>query len=611
LQKKASRSLESIFRVIRDGEDAASVRAAIMDLGYETHKDIYPLLVKHLDDPNPGIQHAAVLSLGRLGRPEAIKELVKPKIFRSPASNIRWAAVSAVGRLGDYRVIDHLLKAVEDPEWIVRTQAVTELKSKVQDIIGLKDVRLARILIHMLSLENDEIVELAIDGFQEIGMESLHHLHEALNNSSATIRANAARALGKLKACQSTPFLLAALQDDDWQVRASAAEALGAVGDNACLEALVQKIQDNVEKVQEAAANAIVNFGNQATAPLLNALARERDKFAQRAFIKCLGKIGDPKCVPALIAYLRSSYFLVRQAAVSTLMRFGPSIAPLLLPVLSFNRSDIEQMKRDASDRRHPELQIRAIKALGGLEDHRAVPVLKGLVEDCPTDVQEAALRSLFQIGCAAWGRCCAVRILAEVGDSAMLPQILASLTDDSDNVRLEAVRTFGKLGGSDAVKHLLRAAKKDRADFVRAEAIRVLRSAGTVHPGIFEAGMRGLRDKSREVRAQAARLLGIIHDDRSINPLLKAMADPHWSVRESAENALLNYGQNALRPLIEALDSPSWTTRVRAARLLGEIGDVRGVAPLKKLLARKRERQRVRDVTESSLRKILAKNTI
>ncbi|HOI45967.1 MAG TPA: HEAT repeat domain-containing protein, partial [Candidatus Aminicenantes bacterium] len=341
MQKKASRSLESIFRVIRDGEDAASVRAAIMDLGYETHKDIYPLLVKHLDDPNPGIQHAAVLSLGRLGRPEAIKELVKPKIFRSPASNIRWAAVSAVGRLGDYRVIDHLLKAVEDPEWIVRTQAVTELKSKVQDIIGLKDVRLARILIHMLSLENDEIVELAIDGFQEIGMESLHHLHEALNNSSATIRANAARALGKLKACQSTPFLLAALQDDDWQVRASAAEALGAVGDNACLEALVQKIQDNVEKVQEAAANAIVNFGNQATAPLLNALARERDKFAQRAFIKCLGKIGDPKCVPALIAYLRSSYFLVRQAAVSTLMRFGPSIAPLLLPVLSFNRSDI------------------------------------------------------------------------------------------------------------------------------------------------------------------------------------------------------------------------------------------------------------------------------
>ena len=122
---------------------------------------------------------------------------------------------------------------------------------------------------------------------------------------------------------------------------------------------------------------------------------------------------------------------------------------------------------------------------------------------------------------------------------------------------------------------------------------------------------MRGLRDKSREVRAQAARLLGIIHDDRSINPLLKAMADPHWSVRESAENALLNYGQNALRPLIEALDSPSWTTRVRAARLLGEIGDVRGVAPLKKLLARKRERQRVREVTESSLRKILAKNTI
>ncbi len=172
------------------------------------------------------------------------------------------------------------------------------------------------------------------------------------------------------------------LQDGEWKVRASAAEALGLIGDVSSVEALVQRVQDNVSRVQEEASAAIVRLGRQATMPLLNALARERYKFAQRALLRCLGRIGDPKSVPALITHLRSSYFIVRQSAISALVRFGPSVAGLLLPTLSFNRSDIETLKKDACDKEHPELQLRAIKALGGLEDHRAVGQLKSLVKE-------------------------------------------------------------------------------------------------------------------------------------------------------------------------------------------------------------------------------------
>ncbi len=195
----------------------------------------------------------------------------------------------------------------------------------------------------MFSLENEEIVNLAIERFLgDRPGELLHWLHEALGNSSATIRSNAARALGKMKSRGSTPYLMDLLEDERWDGPGSAAEALGLIGDRVCIEALVERIQDNVEKVQEQAAGAIVLFGRQATVPLLNVLARERDKFAQRALLKCLGRIGDPKSVPALIGYLRSSYFIVRQAAVSALVRFGPGVTELLLPVLSYNTSDIE-----------------------------------------------------------------------------------------------------------------------------------------------------------------------------------------------------------------------------------------------------------------------------
>jgi hypothetical protein len=172
VSSRPAHSLDSALQVIREGGDTVAVRSAIMDLGYEKRADIYPILVEELNDPNPAIQHAAVVSLGRFGRPEAIEEIIKPKMFRSPHSNIRWAAVAALGKLGDYRVIDHLLKAAEDPEWIVRNQAVTEIKDKVAAIIRRRNIRLARLLVHMLSRRTGD-VDLAIEGFQEFGLDSL------------------------------------------------------------------------------------------------------------------------------------------------------------------------------------------------------------------------------------------------------------------------------------------------------------------------------------------------------------------------------------------------------------------------------------------------------
>jgi len=605
LSRTAGASLESLLRIARESEDAAAVRPAIMQLSYERGAEIYPLLVEKLNDSNPSIQHAAAISLGRYGRAEAIEELIKPKIFRSTYHQIRWAAVAAVGRLGDYRVVDHLLKAVEDPEWIVRTQAITELMAKVKDIIARKDIRLTRILIHMFSLDNEEIVNLATEGFQEIGPESLHWLHDALHNPSPNIRSNAARTLGLMGSRGSTPYLLDMLQDEDAAVRATACEALGRIGDKISIEPLVLMIQDNVEKVQDQATAAIARFGKKATVPLLNALTRERDKFALRAFLKCLGRIGDPKSVSALISYLRSSYFIVRQSAVSALIQFGPIVTRLLLPTLSYNTSDIDSLKKDACDQEHPELQMRAIKALGGLEDHRAVACLKELVDTGLPDVQEAASQALFQIGCAFWGRCCALKVLAEVADASVVPQIVPSLKDDSSDVRFEAVRALGKVGGAEAVQHLVRITRKDDRDFIRREAVRFLRTAGQGQANILATALRGLKDSSRGVRVESARLLGGFQDAKSILPLLKAMADPHWSVRESAGIALLNFGRDAAELLIGALKSASWTTRLRAARLLGEIGAPEAVAPLENALARRGERKDVREVIEASLRRL------
>jgi HEAT repeat protein len=600
--------IATLVKNAREGDDAGIRREAIIQLGYEKDPAVYPVLVKLLKDSNDAVRHAAVISLGRYGDVRAIEELIKPRIFRSPVVNIRWAAVSAISKLGDYRVVDQLIKATSDTEWIVRNQAATGLKEKIHEIIQLRDCRYARILVRLLSLENREIVDLTIEGFQDLGLAKCELLMGALENPSVLMRRNASRALGLMKVREAVDPLIRHLTDPEWEVRQSAVFALGEIQDPKAVEPLIQRIRDNVTAVQQESREALVKFGKISVQPLLNALGHEKDKFAQRAIIRALGKLSDPKSIPALMNLLRSSYFVVRMAAVRALSRFGSVVVEPLLPTLSFNRSNIKPLLRDASDMDNRPLQLRSIRALGGLEDHRAVGVLKSLVDQGSPEVQEAATEALVQIGCAAWGRCGVLMVLSRVGDGNLVSQILPSLEDDSNNVRVEAVRALARIGGPDIIEPLTRLARRDSDAYIRFEIIRLLRTVGVGYDQVLTLALSCLKDTDRGVRSQAARLLGNFHDNRSITPLLRRTADTHWSVRQSAENALLNFGKHAVPQLLNALSSRSWTTRFRAARLLGEVGDRRAIQPLEKLLSKKGEREAVRQIIRRSLDKLKGK---
>ena len=599
------KTVEKLIQTIQQGEDTTTRREALIELGYVKDEEVCPVLIEQLGDSNSSIQHAAVISLGRYGNPGAIEKLTKPRILHSHVVNIRWAAVAALGKLGDYRIIDHLLKAVEDTEWIVRNQAVTELKDKIREIIELNEERYARILVRMLALENPEILDLVIEGFCELGDKTIDLLFDALEGPSILMRQNAAKALGQMRSPRAVVPLIERLKDPEGAVRRNAVEALGKIGDKKAIESLVQRLCDNVGNVQQQAMESLSHFGTLGTGPLLNALAPEKNKFSLRAILLTLGEIGGLESIPALIGHLRSSYFVVRVAATRALVKCGPRIVDALIPTLSFNQSDIKALLKDASDKENPQLQLRAVRALGGLEEHRAVKLLKRLVDEDSPEIQNAASQALVQIGCAAWGRCGALVVLGKIADESVTSHIVKSLEDDSDNVRLEAVRALAKIDEPHAVDPLIHVVKTDRDPYIRYEAARYLRRIGVGYTQVLGLGLSALKDPSRDVRSQAARLLGNFQDEASIEPLIKAMTDPHWSVRESAEIALLNFSKHAVPKLIVTLSNRSWRTRFRAARLLGEIGDIRAIEHLEKLLTKKGERDKVRQVVRESLDKL------
>jgi HEAT repeat protein len=589
-------TLKTLLRQAREDAEPTARREAILAIGRERDPGAFRALAGFLRDPSPDIQRAAILGFARIGDPEAVPLLTRPRVMRSPSTDVRWAAVSAVGRIGGLDAVEPLVRASEDEEWVVRDQAVNDLKRILAETRG-GEPRTARLLTGLLDVDHPEIVEAAVEAIAASGERLLEPLIRSLphHRSSPVWRANAARALGRIGNPRAVPFLVRLLGDPDGRVRRSAVEALGRTGDERSAGAVLAALEDIQTEVQREAVGALTRFGVRSTDPIHHALRHAHNKYVLRAMIATLGEIGDVRSVPEIVRYVGSTYFVVRAAAVKALVKFGERAIPELTAVLDFNRSDVRPLLADAEKALKkrtggcfPPECLRAIRALAALEDHRAIDVLKRIAAAGGAETAVEAERALFRIGTAAWQRCSALVCLREIGHPSALPHVMRSLDDPSSNVRLEAVRALGRVPGPGRPARLARIATAEADPYLRAEALEVLRQTGESGPLLVRSAIRCLGDADPDVRAQAAGLLGNLRDRSAVTALMRALDDRHWTVQESAENALHNFGKDAASGLKRGLKDRSPRVRFRSARLAGELGD-RGFAPLLERIAGKK----------------------
>jgi HEAT repeat protein len=590
-----SERVSSLLEETQNNPDWRERRLAIVDLSYQKDEAVVPGLMNKLNDPVSEVRHAAILALARLGVEDAIPELLKPKLLAAPETQVRWAVAAALGKLGDHRIMDSLIRMAEDEEWLVRNEALTGLKQQVKVIIETGDGKLSRILVRMLGVDDPEIVEMAVEGLRNLGGACVPVLVESLGSVSRAARRNTARTLGLIGDGRAVERLTEVLSSDPApEVRAEAATALGHIGEISALRPLIVAMGDRDEEARKRAADAVVRYGPTATEPVMVALEHGKSKQEKVAAISALGAIGDPRAVPILIDHLRSSYYLVRMATVSALSQYGARVVEPLVEVLSFNRSDISALCEEAESSDDGPTRLRAVRALGGLEDHRAVPVLKSMLSSPESELGMEAQESLIKIGCAAWQRCGALTVLGRVGDERIVPQVLDLLRDDSVHVRQQAVETLGELKSDQAVGPLIELARTDLDPEVRRAALGVARELATGLPELFDIALSRVADPSYGVRATAVRILGDFRDERAIGPLLESLSDPSWNVRFSAENALYTLGEKVVPGLIDVLRKGELVARNRALSALGRIGDSRAIEPIEELIGREENRATV-----------------
>lgn len=208
--------------------------------------------------------------------------------------------------------------------------------------------------------------------------------------------------------------LTRALGDSVASVREDAAYALGQLEARAAVEPLAARLlKDPVPKVREMCAWALAQIGNRGAVTTLNSAALKDSSAAVRGMaVWALGQLEDPGSVESLSGVLRDASAEVRGRAAWALGSIGPERAPpALIAAL-----------RDPSD----DVRLRAAWALGQIADSSAVPSLAATLRDSTSEVRRAALWALGQIG----------------GDAAQ-GALLQALEDRDPEVRARAARAL------------------------------------------------------------------------------------------------------------------------------------------------------------------------
>jgi HEAT repeat protein len=215
-----------------------------------------------------------------------------------------------------------------------------------------------------------------------------------------------------------------------------------------------------------------------------------------------------------------------------------------------------------------PAIRQVSVEILGHLAVPAAVENLLHALKDSEPDVRAAALSAL-----------------ARTGANASLPALVASLQDASAAARLQAVAALAAVEGDpEALRAYLEPSLQDSDLQVRTQAAAALLRSGpcslaenTLHKlgsaedmqsriyaleAYASAGVSGgydlalvmLKDPLPPLRKTAATALSKLDAQRSVEPLLAALADEDHSVREAVAIALVRVGERVRPGVMEAL---------------------------------------------------------
>lgn len=190
-------------------------------------------LIIDLRNPDPVVRQNAAITLGPTGSKKAIKAL--DRALKDKDQDVRTAAKESLTQI--------LIKTLNDNN--PRTRAIA---ARALGKIGGR--RCVKSLCKIVNDKDLRVSEAAKEGL-------ILNTIKAFGDRDPDVRANAARALGKIDSSRSVKSLCGILRDKDPRVRANAATSLGKIGSKRAYKSLTRTLKDKDPTVRTAAKEAL------------------------------------------------------------------------------------------------------------------------------------------------------------------------------------------------------------------------------------------------------------------------------------------------------------------------------------------------------------------
>lgn len=337
------------------------------------------LLVKSLDQSDPGLVLQALLALQRIGASSAAEAI--SRLLGHRTATLRAQAAEALGALGNKSVIPRLREALDDQCAAVRVQAVRSL-------MRLGDKKSAKVMAALLADDDRDVRVAVLEALAVLG-DATHEpaVLPFLQDSDAVVRQAAASALQHLATPAAVGPLMARLDDPDEAVRLKVVGALGHLKAQAALPTLQRMLSFPTPAIRAKVAEALGELGQpSAIDALATSLQGDPAVEVRLAAARALGRIKDTRAIPALeAALLAPNEVVVRCRVIMALGEIGSNSSQAALLA----------MLRDVV----PEVRYQAALALGEVGNAHARRSLETLLGDENPLVRRGAAKALIKLG--------------------------------------------------------------------------------------------------------------------------------------------------------------------------------------------------------------------
>lgn len=392
---------------------------ACVALGMRGVPDAVPVLKKALSSPVDKIAAAAVWALGMIGTAEVAAELERFTAHSSP--DVVRAALWSLGNLGgsaaQQALLRHLLFA-EEPIVDVAVAGLLRVGPPADQSASAAEVSPWKLAVHeaYLSLADFELGRLS----DQVSVKTLMNLspvaHGMGAESAAGIAAHSVVILNELVA-GGNEILLGQVMD----------RLVGGIGSGRMEPIYLPPLDssDSLDEARNILRGALVPLGPKVVSLLGSARPALRSKIYK--FIGKVASPGDDWFSPAVLDGLKDSDVAVQRSAIQAAgwIRDGRLTDAMM-----------EAGGRIAAG--HFSVQAAWANAVAGLNDRRPVPILRDWIRsDFPT-VREQALIAL-----------------GELGDAALVPDLLIAAQNVDPRTKDAALAALGKVGDRSALPSL------------------------------------------------------------------------------------------------------------------------------------------------------------